>query len=177
MDDGFIPALRFHALTRFYDPVVRVTTRETRIKRELVGGLGAANRVLDLGSGTGTLLAMIRVRYPDAELAGLDRDPKVIALARQKLGPDVRLEQGDATCPPFGDACFDHVVSSLFFHHLKRSQKLDALRAARRVLSRDGQLHLALRKNVRIKRCRGRDSADLAERASLGQNDVSPTCR
>ena len=40
MDKPFIPALRFHALTRIYDPVVRVTTRELTIKRRLAEGLG-----------------------------------------------------------------------------------------------------------------------------------------
>ena len=32
MSSDFVPALRFAALTRFYDPVVRLTTRERTVK-------------------------------------------------------------------------------------------------------------------------------------------------
>lgn len=70
---GFIPALRFHALTRLYDPLVRLTTRELSIKRRLVAGLGqGVQSILDLGSGTGTLLELARPAYPAARLVGLD---------------------------------------------------------------------------------------------------------
>mgnify|MGYP000108133280 CR=1 FL=1 len=142
--NAFIPALRFHALTRFYDPVVRWTTRELAIKRRLVRGLGRApQRILDVGSGTGTLLELLRARFPDAELVGLDADPGIIAQARAKLGNTVELVEGDATAPPFAPGSFDRVVSTLVFHHLTRPQKLRALRAIRELLVEGGELHLA----------------------------------
>lgn len=143
----FIPALRFHALTRFYDPLVRVTTREDMIKSRLIAGLGAPRNVLDLGSGTGTLLAKLREAYPDARLTGLDRDPVIIERARNKLQArgidDVEIVEGDATNPPFAPQSFDRVVSSLMFHHLTRTQKVAALRAVRELLTADGEFHLA----------------------------------
>ena len=142
--DGFIPALRFHALTRLYDPIVRATTRENAIKRRLVAGLGQAPRkILDVGSGTGTLLLLLRQRFPNAELVGLDADPRIIALARAKLDARVELIHGDATAPPFDAGSFDRVVSSLVLHHLTRQQKLRALTAIRDLLTEDGELHLA----------------------------------
>ncbi len=141
---GFIPALRFHALTRLYDPVVRVTTRERAIKQRLVAGLGTTPRsILDIGSGTGTLLAMLRARYPQARLVGLDADVRIIELARAKLGNDIEIVQGNATAPGFLPRSFDRVVSSLVFHHLNREQKLAALRAIRELLTDDGEFHLA----------------------------------
>jgi len=141
---GFIPALRFHALTRLYDPVVRLTTRELAIKRRLVAGLGqAVQSVLDLGSGTGTLLKLVRSAYPEAKLVGLDADPRIIALARAKVQSDVELVHGDATSPPFDPGSFDRVVSSLVLHHLTREQKLRALSAARALLKDEGELHVA----------------------------------
>ena len=143
MDQPFIPALRFHLLTRVYDPVVRVTTRERALKRRLARGLGAPARVLDVGSGTGTLLALIREEHPSAELVGLDADPRIIDLARAKLGDGIRIVHGDATAPPFEPASFDRVVSSLVFHHLTREQKIRALHAIHGVLTDGGELHLA----------------------------------
>lgn len=141
---GFIPALRFHALTRLYDPVVRLTTRELAIKRRLVAGLGQdVQSVLDLGSGTGTLLNLVRSAYPEAKLVGLDADPRIIALARAKVQSDVELVHGDATIPPFDPGSFDRVVSSLVLHHLTWEQKLRALSAARTLLQDDGELHVA----------------------------------
>lgn len=141
---GFIPALRFHALTRLYDPVVRLTTREAAIKRRLVAGLGQdVQSLLDLGSGTGTLLSLVRSAYPTARLVGLDADPRIIALARGKVQSDVELVHGDATSPSFEPGSFDRVVSSLVLHHLTREQKLRALSGARMLLKSDGELHIA----------------------------------
>lgn len=141
---SYIPALRYHVLTRFYDPVVRWTTREDAIKRRLVAGLGEApGRVLDLGSGTGTLLSMVGSAYPTAKLVGLDADPAVIRLATKKLEGRAVFVHGDATAPPFETGSFDRVVSSLMLHHLTRSQKLHALVAARKLLVRGGELHVA----------------------------------
>ena len=44
---GYVPALRFAGLTRVYDPLVRVTSREARLLDR--ADLRAGDRVLDLG--------------------------------------------------------------------------------------------------------------------------------
>ena len=48
---AYIPALRFHWLTRLYDPVVRSTTREATFKRRLIDQVAArpGHRILDVG--------------------------------------------------------------------------------------------------------------------------------
>jgi len=35
-DERYIPPLRYHWLTRFYDPIVRLTTRENTFRRALL---------------------------------------------------------------------------------------------------------------------------------------------
>ncbi len=47
----FVPALGFSWLTRFYDPVVRVTLKEEKFKALLVqqAGIRPGHRVLDVG--------------------------------------------------------------------------------------------------------------------------------
>ena len=60
--DKYIPALRFDWLTTIYDPIVRLTTRETAFKTALVTQIkvGPGDRVLDLACGTGTLAVIDR---------------------------------------------------------------------------------------------------------------------
>ena len=146
--DSYIPALGYRWLTRFYDPIVRLTTREVTFKRELLrhAGVEAGQRVLDLGCGTGTLAAMVKRAWPDAEVVGLDADPDALKLARAKLEAndiEVRLDQGLASALPYAPESFDTVFSSLFFHHLSSELKQEAMREAFRVLRPGGRFHIA----------------------------------
>ena len=44
---------------------------------------------------------------------------------------------------PYEDESFDRVVSSLFFHHLTRENKLKTLREVKRILKSNGELNIA----------------------------------
>jgi ubiquinone/menaquinone biosynthesis C-methylase UbiE len=146
--DKLIPALGFRWLTPAYDLVVRLTTREAAFKVALVAQLELppAARVLDLGCGTATLTLMVKRRFPEASVAGVDGDPQILRIAREKArraGLDVELTEAIAQALPYGDGSFDCVVSSLFFHHLERADKLAALAETRRVLRPSGALYVA----------------------------------
>lgn len=67
--ESYVPALRFDRLTRVYDPLVRLTTRERTFKDRLLdqAEIGATDRVLDLGCGTGTLAIQAKQRHPQAD--------------------------------------------------------------------------------------------------------------
>ena len=60
----YIPALRFRWLTNFYDPVVSLTTRESKFKSLLITFADIQNgeAVLDIGCGTGILAGMLAHR-------------------------------------------------------------------------------------------------------------------
>jgi ubiquinone/menaquinone biosynthesis C-methylase UbiE len=144
----YIPALGFDWLTRFYDPVLRVTLREEKFKRLLVtqACLQPGQGVLDLGCGTATLTIMLKRSCPGAKIIGLDGDPKVLAIARQKIaaaGGDVELHEGMAFAPPFAPGSFDRVVSSLVLHHLATENKQKTLAKVRELLRPGGELHVA----------------------------------
>ncbi|MGH7772501.1 MAG: class I SAM-dependent methyltransferase [Candidatus Binatia bacterium] len=144
----YIPALRYHWLTTFYDPLLRWTLRESTFKRRLVeqARIEGGHRVLDLGCGTGTLTLLIKSHYPKAEVLGLDADPKVLEAARAKSARarlKVGFDHGVAFELPYPDASFDRVISSLFFHHLTHGNKELTLRESFRVLRPGGQLHIA----------------------------------
>ena len=145
---GYLPALRFSALTRIYDPVVRLTTREGRFKELLLEQAAPApgQRVLDLGCGTGTLAIQLKRREPGAEVTGLDADPEMLDQARSKAeraGVELELTEGFSTALPYEDDSFDRVLSTLFFHHLDPEPKRETSREIFRVLRPDGELHVA----------------------------------
>lgn len=145
---GYITALRFSWLTAIYDPIVRWTTRESTIKGALVtqAHLDDDMRVLDLASGTGTLAILIKQKYPNVEVTGVDGDSKILQIAKTKsdsANVDIKFDQGLATQLPYANLSFDRVFSTLFFHHLDQHDKQLALAEAFRVLKFDGEIHIA----------------------------------
>ena len=147
-DRPFLPALRFEALTRFYDPVVAATTRERVFKRRLVelAAPRSGERVLDVGCGTGTLALELAARCPGAAVSGVDADEAMLARARDKAagrGISLDLRAAMAQDLPFPDATFDLVVSSLFFHHLRRDDTVAVMTELLRVMRPGARLAIA----------------------------------
>lgn len=144
----YIHALRFGALTRLYDPIVAATTRERTFKARLVEqiALQPGQRVLDVGCGTGTLAIMLKQACPQAEVVGIDGDPKVLAIARTKAEKaEVSIEWREALSWSLRvpNASFDHVTSSLLLHHLDYVAKMCTLQSMLRALKPGGTLDIA----------------------------------
>lgn len=141
----FIPALRFRFLTPLYDPLLRWVMRELTFKHRLIqeARIAPGFRVLDLGCGTGTLTVLLKQKYPDADITGIDGDPAVLAIARAKAARQnvsITFDEGMAFQLPYADGTFDRVVSSLVIHHLTTEDKQRTLREAFRVLKLGGEL-------------------------------------
>ncbi|MBI3998708.1 MAG: methyltransferase domain-containing protein [Armatimonadetes bacterium] len=146
--DRYIPALSLDWLTPLYDPLIRWTTREFTFKPRLIqqARIQPGHRVLDLGCGTATLAILIKKAHPDAEVVGLDGDPKVLEIARAKITRArlaVALDRGMAFDLPYRDGSFDRVFASLLFHHLTREDKQRTAREVFRILRPGGELHVA----------------------------------
>ena len=142
----YVPAAGTHASLPLYDPFARLLGAD-RARAVLVtqAELRPGMQVLDVGCGTGTLLARLCASVPELALTGLDPDPAALARARRKLGGDaarVRLDRGFSDALPYPDASFDRVFSSFVLHHLSGDEKLATMREIRRVLRPDGSLHL-----------------------------------
>lgn len=144
----YVPALGYDLLTRLYDPVVAVTTREHTFKQHLMqqAAVREGHSVLDLACGTGTLAIWIKQRVTGAQIVGIDGDPKIVDLAKQKAqksGVDIMFDHGFSANLPYDTASFDRVVSSLFFHHLSHEDKVRTIQEVLRVLKPGGEFHVA----------------------------------
>lgn len=100
--------------------------------------LRPAERLLDVGCGTGALLDAVRRAHPGARAIGVDLAPEMLRVARRKLPDAVALVAADAARLPFGAESFDVVVSSSSFHYWP--DPAASLRELRRVLWPGGRL-------------------------------------
>jgi tRNA (cmo5U34)-methyltransferase len=84
-----------------------------------------ARRVLDLGTGDGRLLALLRVGRPQMIGIGLDVSKPMLVKAHERFAGDGRVELlGHDLAEPLPNlGRFDAVVSSFAIHHLEHDRK------------------------------------------------------
>ncbi len=82
-------------------------------------------RILDLGTGDGRLLALLRTERPNAEGVGLDVSPAMLRAARERFRDDgkVKVLQHDLEEPLPDLGRFDVIVSSFAIHHVSDMRK------------------------------------------------------
>jgi ubiquinone/menaquinone biosynthesis C-methylase UbiE len=100
--------------------------------------------VLDVGCGTGYLLARLAAGLPEAvELEGLDPAQSMVEVAKSRAINDRRLrfQAGIAESLPFPDGSFDLVVTTTSFDHW--ADQRAGLAECARVLAPDGYFVLA----------------------------------
>jgi len=90
---------------------------------------------LDVGCGDG--LPACRLAERCAEVTGIDRDPRMIALARSRANGWTRFIEADFLTYPFEAASFDFVCANTSLHHMDFAA---ALTAMARVLRPGGRL-------------------------------------
>jgi ubiquinone/menaquinone biosynthesis C-methylase UbiE len=132
----------------FFEPILLLGKQAEYDKHILsLLELDSADRVLDLGCGTGVLTRMIADQL-DGEGEGaalsIDAAAKMIFVAQKKRGSgNCRFEVMAAEDLSFEDQSFDAVVSSLFFHHVPLDLKEKALSESFRILRPGGRLIIA----------------------------------
>jgi tRNA (cmo5U34)-methyltransferase len=84
-----------------------------------------ARRILDLGTGDGRLLALLRIDRREMLAVGLDFSEVILQAARKRFADDehVELVKHDLAEPLPTLGRFDAVVSSFAIHHLEHERK------------------------------------------------------
>lgn len=99
-------------------------------------------RALDLGTGDGRLIALVRERHPGARCVGLDSSAPMLARGRERFrgAPGVELSLHDLAEPLAVEGPFDAIVSALAIHHLADPRKRSLYREAHELLRPGGVL-------------------------------------
>lgn len=131
----------FQEAAPHYDFVARALSLglDPAWKRRLVARLPAiaAPRCLDLACGTGDFAVLLKGRYPQAQVTGLDITPAMIDLARtRREAAGIEFVLGDMTATGWPDESADIITGG---YALRNSPSLDrALDEIARVLRRGG---------------------------------------
>jgi len=84
-------------------------------------------RILDLGTGDGRLMALVKLNRPEAEGEALDFSEPMLERVRKRFAQDkkVAVVKHDLGLPLPAEqlGCFDAAVSSLAIHHLEHERK------------------------------------------------------
>lgn len=143
------PPLGHRALTPLYDFAIASLTREKTWRKALVAAISPQpdDRILDIGSGTGSLARAIHQTCPGARYVGIDPDEEAVKRAinkTAKLNGDIQFRCGYFSAEE--DYYADPptiIVSSLVLHQVPHAEKQRILSEAKRALSPDGALLIA----------------------------------
>lgn len=120
-------------------PMNRLTLAQLALKAE--------DRILEVGFGSGDLLAQILASGQYAQVAGIDRSRDMVRVVKRRLEKFIQsgaleVSMGDVEALPFDDGAFTKLcsVNTVYFWQ----DPLAALMECRRVLGKGGQLLLCL---------------------------------
>jgi tRNA (cmo5U34)-methyltransferase len=99
-------------------------------------------RVLDLGSGDGRLLALVRLARPGIEAVAIDFSETMLGRLRERFADDARVSvvahDMSEPLPESSLGRFDAIVSSFVIHHLTHPRKRELYAEIHRLLSPGG---------------------------------------
>lgn len=143
----FIKSL-FNSISNNYDRLNDIMTfglhrkiKKNAIKlpphmRGRVRGGGSANlKILDLCTGTGDLAGILKEKYPQAKIIGVDFSKNMLEIANKKH-PDIEFIEADCTILPFEDESFDLCIISFGLRNIENMEK--AVTEIFRVLKKGG---------------------------------------
>lgn len=114
--------------------------RQTAEEMLLAALPARVDRFLDLGTGDGRLLELVRSRHPDALATGLDSSAPMLARAAERFEGDshIDLRAHDMRLSLTESEPFDAIVSGLAIHHLEDDRKRELFAEIRALLAPGG---------------------------------------
>lgn len=128
----------YRKIATVYDAAVEPFNAALRTYVLKVAQPAAGMKVLEVGCGTGTNLAL----FADVgcDVSGIDLSPSMLGLAEKKLGDGANLHLGDASAMPFDDGAFDLVLGFLTLHEMPPDIRGPVVSEMARVVGSDGRI-------------------------------------
>lgn len=143
------PPLGHKALTPLYDLAIAALTRERVWRKAFVHEIAPQmhNRILDIGSGTGSLAVALYSQMSDINYVGVDPDIEAVRRARQKTAKaniDARFVRGFFSKEErYFDQPPDKIISSLVLHQVPIAGKQRIIKEIYESLRTGGSVHIA----------------------------------
>lgn len=143
----YTPPLGHKVLTPLYDLAIGLLTREGRWRKALIENIAPndGERIVDVGSGTGSLAVALLSRAPHLQYLGVDPDAEAAVRAKKKVAAkDLRAEfkvgffEADKIA-----ARPDKIVSSLVLHQVPFAEKRRIIENIYAALPANGTVHIA----------------------------------
>lgn len=146
-ETDFTPALGSRNQTKNYDNVIAVMTREGLWRGRMLSELSpkSGQKILDIGSGTGSWSILVKQEFPDTKVIALDPDPDVRRIAERKA-TDANVDiqfltvMGNSQIEMIDASTIDLVTISLVLHQCPMKTKTEILSNAYRLLRPGGRL-------------------------------------
>src|SRR5262245_27111419 len=171
---------RMFANAEAYEEFMGRWSRLTASRLIDFANIPSEGRVLDLGSGTGSLSFAVVERRAGVSLVGIDPSKEYVAYAnsRNPVPDRLNFEIGDAQHLRFADATFQCSLSLLVFNFIPNP--LEALQEACRVTEQGGRIAAAVWDyggEMRMLRTFWDAAASIDERAKTRDEGLMPLCR
>lgn len=147
--DSHTPPLGHKALTPLYDIAIAALTREGAWRRQFVRVIAPElnDRIIDIGSGTGSLAVSLYKAFQGFAYVGVDPDEEAVRRARRKtarLEPRIRFELGYFSADTsYFDEPPTKIVSSLVLHQVPVAEKKRIIRDIFKTLPPGGDVCIA----------------------------------
>lgn len=122
---------------------------QSKIHELIAQKISVQGKILDIGTGSGSLITKVAKKFPESQLTGIDywgenweysREQCVRNAALEGVASQIHFLKASASSLPFRDGTFDVVASCLTFHEVQDTEdKNEVIVEALRVLKSGGQ--------------------------------------
>lgn len=142
----FVPSLRFHFLTPFYDFLFGILLPEKKLRNTIISIIETTNNdsLIELGCSTGGLTLPIAKKFSASRIYAVDVDKKALSILERKLNKipqhNISLINASSSLLPLENKSVPTIITSLLFCNLLPDEKLKTLHEIKRILTDEGHL-------------------------------------